>query len=402
MSEKRTLKIGVVCYPTQGGSGIVAVEIAHKMAERGHEVHVVSYDSPARLNTLRDRVHFHPVRVPKYPLFEYPPYSMALAAQLAEVISRYDLDVLHVHYALPHASSAWMARTIAGREHLPIVTTLHGTDITIVGNDPSYLTVTKFSVEISDRVTAVSHWLAKRVNEVVGTSVESDVVYNFVDSELFRPRDSELRQKIRNGADAPVLIHMSNFRPVKRIQDVVETFLRVRAEIPAKLVMVGDGPDRPEAEQRLLASEWADDVHFLGTQSSAEEILPLGDLFMMPTNAESFGLAALEAMSCGLPVIGANVGGLPEVVEDGISGHLYPPGDVDSMARGVLKLLTDGERFREMKANARKRARETFTPEKSIGRYEQIYFEAIEQIEREGPRRPSGEVANGDESASTA
>jgi N-acetyl-alpha-D-glucosaminyl L-malate synthase BshA len=389
----KKLNIGVVCYPTRGGSGIVAVETAHAMAERGHNVHVVSYAHPARLNSLLENVYFHPVRVPEYPLFEYPPYSMALAAQLAEVITRHKLDVLHAHYALPHAISAWLARTMAQRNDLPIVTTLHGTDVTIVGNDPSYLTVTKFSVESSDRVTTVSNWLSKRVSEVVGCDREdTEVVHNFVDTNIFYPHDTDLGRRLHQGGEYPVLLHMSNFRPVKRIGDVVDVFLKVREKMPVRLVMVGDGPDRSSAEAKLKASLYSDDVQFLGSQDSAEQILPAADVFLFPTNAESFGLAALEAMACGVPVIGANAGGLPEVVQDGVTGRLLAPGDTDNMASAVVDILSDRNKYKEMSAAARNRAETHFKPKKAIERYEAIYRESIEQIKRNGPRDHSGHI----------
>jgi N-acetyl-alpha-D-glucosaminyl L-malate synthase BshA len=275
---------------------------------------------------------------------------------------------------------------MARREDLPIITTLHGTDITIVGNDPSYLTVTRFSVEVSDRVTTVSQWLTRRVNEVVGCECATDVVYNFVDPEQFRPRKTDLGRRLHAGGEQPVLMHLSNFRPVKRIEDVVEIFLRIRDRMPARLVMVGDGPERPMAEKRLERSPYRGDVQFFGTQDHAEEIFPAADLFLFPSNAESFGLAALEALACGVPVIGANAGGLTEVVEDGVSGRLLPPGDAEAMAQAAIDILTDRGRFTEMSRAARQRAVDHFRPEMAIDRYEKIYWEALEEIHLHGPR----------------
>ncbi len=390
-TARKQLKVGIVCYPTQGGSGIIAAEVAHRMAARGHEVHVLSYAQPARLDTLRKNVSFHHVRVPEYPLFEYPPYSLALAAEISEVIYHHSLDVLHVHYALPHAMSAWMGRRIAGREDIPVITTLHGTDITIVGNDPSYLNITRFSVEISDAVTAVSSWLAQRVNEVVGCECESQVIYNFVDSERYTPQRLEPAQRLRAGSEAPVLMHVSNFRPVKRIQDVVEIYLKIREHGPAKLVMVGDGPERLAAEKRLKATSYSADVHFLGSNDAIEELLPGADLLLFPSDGESFGLAALEAMACGVPVIGARAGGLPEVVTDGIEGRLLPVGDVEGMATAALEILGDAALHKQMSSAARKTAVERFSPEPIVQLYEELYFSTLERVAAFGSRATLGE-----------
>ncbi|MFH0882672.1 MAG: N-acetyl-alpha-D-glucosaminyl L-malate synthase BshA [bacterium] len=383
-APRNILRIGTVCYPTQGGSGIVAVELAHQMAARGHHVHVISYAQPARLDTLRERVMFHPVRVPDYPLFEYPPYSLALAAQISEVIRHHSLDILHVHYALPHATSAWLGRRIAGRENLPIITTLHGTDITIIGNDPSYLDVTRFSIEISDAVTTVSAWLAKRVNEVVGCECESHMIHNFVDHEQYLPKRTAAAQRLRSGSESPLLMHVSNFRPVKRVGDVIDSFLNVREQRPVKLVMVGDGPDRLPAENRLKVSPYGDDVLFLGFHDAIEEILPAADLLLLPSDAESFGLAALEAMACGVPVIGANAGGLPEVVTDGLDGRLLPVGDSEGMARAILDILDNPGLHRKMAAAARETAVKRFSPESIVQQYEDLYFTTLDQIASSG------------------
>jgi len=388
------LKIGVVCYPTRGGSGVVAVELAHRMADRGHRVFVVSYAQPPKLNILHENISFHPVRVPDYPLFEYPPYSLALAAQLSEVISNHKLDLVHVHYALPHALSAWMARKIAGREDLPIITTLHGTDITIVGNDPSYLNVTRYSVEVSTSVTAVSNWLSKRVNEVVDCECDTKVIYNFIDTEKFAPGETEMTRKLREVQNSPVLIHLSNFRPVKRIDDVIEIFFRVRSKMPVRLLMIGDGPDRSAAEAKVNASPWKNDVHFLGDHDAAEEVLPGGDLMLFPTDSESFGLAALEAMACGVPVIGAKAGGLPEVVEDGISGRLFQVGDVEGMANAALEILSDRTTLATMSAAARKTAVDKFKADVIVQQYEHLYRTSIEKARQEMNARNSTAIDN--------
>ncbi len=385
MIKRRALSVGIVCYPTTGGSGVVAVEIAHALAERGHQVHVVSYRKPARLDMMRPGIHFHPVDVPDYPLFEYPPYSLALATRLAEVICEFKLDVLHVHYAIPHAISGYLARKLANREDdLPLITTLHGTDITIVGKNPSYLPVTRFSLDSSDKVTVVSRWLASQVPERLGCGCTMDVIYNFVDTEKYQPRSS-CQMKGRITRQTPVLMHMSNFRPVKHVEDVVECFLQVRKEIECQLVMIGDGPERPPAEKRLRESPFRADVHFLGIQDNAQEILPCADLFLFPSNAESFGLAALEAMACGAAVIGANVGGLTEVVRNGVDGVLTEPGDVNAMSAACLELLRDREKLNRMKQAARQRAVATFTTSASIDHYEDLYWRAINDLLRDGP-----------------
>lgn len=383
---QKPMRIGIVCYPTPGGSGVVAVEVAHALAKRGHEVHVVSYEVPHRLNTLLKNIYFHKVDVPQYPLFDYPPYSLALATHLAEAICRFDLEVLHMHYAIPHAISGWLARKISGRNDLAVVTTLHGTDITIIGNDPSYLPVTRFSLDMCDAVTAVSNWLEGRVHDVLGCTCCTDIVYNFVDSTVYRPHTTELGQWVHNGSDDPVLLHMSNFRPVKRVQDVVEVFLKVREKKRVKLLMVGDGPELPEARRRIEQSPWGEDVRFLGAQPNSEEIFPAADLFLMPSNAESFGLAALEALASGVPVIGANVGGLTEVVKDGETGRLLPVGDTAGMAAAALELLNDRQTLEQYSKAGRADAIARFSPEGTIKRYEAIYTRALKRVLEEGPK----------------
>lgn len=387
-SDNQNLNIGIVCYPTHGGSGVVAVELAHGLADLGHNVHIISYSLPARLDTLRSRISFHQVNVPDYPLFEYPPYSLALAAKLAEVISEFNLDVLHAHYAIPHAVSGWLSRKMANRHDLPLITTLHGTDITIVGNDPSYLPITRWSLEASDSVTVVSNWLGEEVKRKIGCKCDPKLIYNFVDSERYHPDKTKALDYVLYG-NIPVIMHMSNFRPVKRVNDVVEAFLQVREKVPAQLVMVGNGPDLPAAERKLKNSSFASDVHFLGLQDKAENLLPCADLFLFPSNAESFGLAALEAMSCGVPVVGANAGGLPEVVEHGKSGMLVEPEDVNGLAGACVDLLTDSQKLTEMKNSARERASTVFTDKKTIDEYVDEYRRSIELIKTNGPKENS-------------
>ncbi len=391
MSEptRRPLRIGMVCYPTTGGSGIVAVELAHQLADRGHEVHVISYAMPMRLDTLQRNIRFHTVSVPSYPLFEYPPYSLALAAQAGEAICEHQLDLLHVHYAIPHAISGWLARQISGKEDVPVITTLHGTDITIVGNDPSYLAVTRFSLEACDKVTVVSQYLRDKVQEVIRCQRNTHVIHNFVDGQQYKPGKTCLRERLGIDEETPLLLHMSNFRPVKRSMDVVETFLKVRQELPAKLLMIGDGPDRVACETRLKRSPFSEDAVFLGPQFEAERILPSADLFLFPSNAESFGLAALEAQACGVPVIGYRVGGLPEVVEEGETGLLYEVGDVEAMARGAVELLRDRPRHGRMGTASRERALKLFAPRGIVQQYEDLYWQAIlERLQRESETLP--------------
>jgi len=384
MSQK--LRIGMICYPTHGGSGVVAVELAHELAEKGHEIHVISYDTPLRLDLLRKNIFFHLVKVPAYPLFEYPPYSLALAAQTAEVVCRHNLDILHAHYAIPHAMSAWLARQISERiENLPIITTLHGTDITLVGNDPSYLSTTKYSLNNCDNVTMVSHWLLEKVEEVLGCACNHHVIYNFVDSNRFKPKKTNLRARLNSDSKIPILMHMSNFRPVKRVKDVAEIFLMMREKIPLKLVMVGDGPDRADVEVFLKQSPFADDVLFLGKQSKSEDILPAADLFVMTSNAESFGLAALEAQSCGVPVIGYNAGGLSEVIANEETGLLVNVGEMQTLADDAVELLNDKKRYKRMSSSARERASNKFSTKILIEEYERVYYTSIEILKDKYP-----------------
>ncbi len=382
--DNRRLKIGIVCYPTTGGSGIVAVEIAHALADRGHEVHVISYSVPVRLDTLRPNLRFHNVSVPEYALFEYPPYSLALAAQIAEVACKFHLDVLHVHYAIPHAVSGWLARRICGRFDMPLITTLHGTDITIIGKDASYLPITRFSLEESDLVTVVSSWLEGKVREVVECLCSCEVVHNFVDPDIFKPLDNGEPHPFPCDPNVPVLMHMSNFRPVKHIPDVIDTFLGLRARMKTQLVLIGDGPEASVAKQRINSSPYAADVQFLGPQQNAERLLPYADAFIFPSNAESFGLAALEAQSCGVPVIGYNVGGLPEVVEDGKTGLLCEVGAVDEMINACERLFRDKDYQQQIGRAARERAVSQFSAKPAIDRYEELYWQAIIELEKSG------------------
>jgi N-acetyl-alpha-D-glucosaminyl L-malate synthase BshA len=369
------MKIGITCYPTFGGSGVVATELGIALAERGDEVHFISYALPSRLDLPRERVHFHEVVAPSYPLFVTPPYTLALATKMAEVAAHAKLDLLHVHYALPHAISAILAREMGNGDgvKLKVVTTLHGTDITIVGLDRSYLPITRWGIEQSDAVTAVSSYLRDVTVREFGVRRRIEVLPNFVDTRQYRPEGaSPFARALSHGGEA-LLVHVSNFRPVKRIADVLAVFDRVRRKIPARLLLVGDGPDRSLAERLAQEGGFEDRTTFLGNVAAIETILPATRLLLLPSDAESFGLAALEAMACGVPVIGTAKGGLPEVVEDGRHGFLRPVGDVDGMARGALALLEDPALWSRFSAECRRRAVEEFPTEALVGRYRALY-----------------------------
>ncbi len=373
------MRIGITCYPTFGGSGVVATELGIALAEAGDEVHFISYALPSRLGLPRPRVFFHEVVAPTYPLFVSPPYTLALATKMAEVASHARLDLLHVHYALPHAISAILAREMSAGNgvKLKVLTTLHGTDITIVGQDRSYLPITRYGIEKSDAVTAVSRYLRDVTERELGVRRKVELIYNFVDGDLFRPGEASPYARSLCREEESVLVHISNFRPVKRIADVLGVFDRVRREIPARLLLIGDGPDRSLAERLAREGGFEDRTIFLGNVPSIETILPVGKLLLLPSDAESFGLAALEGMACGLPVIGTSVGGLPEVVEDGKSGCLRPVGDVAGMADAALSLLCDPEKFAAFSRQARRRAVEEFPTEAAVVRYRKLYEETL-------------------------
>jgi N-acetyl-alpha-D-glucosaminyl L-malate synthase BshA len=376
------MKIGIACYPTFGGSGVVATELGLALAARGHEIHMLSYERPYRLPDFYPRVTFHQVTAPSYPLFLSPPYTLALATKMADVAEHAPLDLLHVHYALPHAISAILAkqmREMAGAR-LAVVTTLHGTDITLVGQDQSYLPITSFAIERSDGVTAVSRYLRDVTVAQFGIKKAISVVPNFVDGNRYRPEAlSEWARGLRRKGEA-LLVHVSNFRPVKRVGDVIEIFDRVLAEIPARLLLVGDGPDRALAERLCREKNICDRVHFLGNVTAVETLLPACDLLLLTSDRESFGLSALEAMACGVPVVGTDAGGLPEVVENGATGYLRPIGDVDGMSADALAILADPERRRQFAAAARRRAVEEFPEERAVLRYLDVYERALASL----------------------
>ncbi len=370
------MRIGITCYPTYGGSGIVATELGMELAARGHEVHFITYANPIRLDPGTPRIHYHEVEVSNYPLFQYPPYCLALASRMAEVADDYDLDLLHVHYAIPHSTAAMLAQQMmAGRRRLPFITTLHGTDITIVGMDRSYFPITKFSIQKSDGITSVSQDVRRETYEVFGVENEIRVIYNFVNTEIYRPAEDPDAKNQTNGEKR--LMHISNFRPVKRVTDCVRILEEVLKETPAHLYMVGDGPDRPEAHR--LARELGLDrqVTFLGKQDHVERLFPRMHVLLMPSEMESFGLGALEAMACGVPPVATRVGGLPELVTNGVDGFLEPVGDIVAQSRRVIELLTDQERHRRMAEAARRTAVERFASSTIIPQYEKYYEEVV-------------------------
>lgn len=372
------MRIGITCYPTYGGSGVVATELGIELAARGHEVHFISYAMPIRLTNASENIHFHEVEVTTYPLFDHPPYTLALATKMFEVAEQASLDLLHVHYAIPHSVSALLARMMTGQKRLPFITTLHGTDITLVGNDRSYLPITRFSIEQSDGVTCISRYLKDRTILEFDIRNPIEVIPNFVNCDLYKRAD-DLSPKAQWAPHSePVLMHLSNFRPVKRITDTIEIFALVRQQIPAKLVMMGDGPDRGAAEYIVRKKKLQKDVFFLGKQDRVQEKLGLGDLFLLPSDLESFGLAALEAMACEMPVIGTNAGGMPEVVTHGVDGYLVEPRDVASAAKYALEILTRPDRGRSMGVQARVDARRKYCSNDVIPLYEKYYARVLE------------------------
>jgi len=374
------MKIGIVCYPTFGGSGVVATELGKALADHGHQVHFVTYNQPARLDFFSENLFYHEVAVSKYPLFEYPPYELALASRLVDVVRFEKLDILHVHYAIPHASAAFMAKQILMTYgiYIPVVTTLHGTDITLVGKDRTYQPVVTFSINKSDGVTAVSENLRKDTYEFFEIENEIRVIPNFIDMHRFSLKAKDHFKKAIAPAGEKILIHTSNFRKVKRTTDVIKIFAKVIERIPSKLLMVGDGEERSECEQLARDLGVSDNVRFLGKQDAIEEILSVSDLFLMPSRSESFGLAALEAMACKVPVISSNAGGLPELNIDGLTGFLKEIGDVDGMAESAIYILEDENRLKTFKENSLARAKE-FDLSIILPVYESYYTEVIEK-----------------------
>ena len=369
------MNIGITCYPTYGGSGAVATELGIALAARGHQIHFITYRQPFRLPDFLPNVFFHEVDVGRYPLFEYPPYDLALAARMHEAVVMHGLEILHCHYALPHATSAWIAREMlrAQKRDVKVITTLHGTDITIVGQDPSFNAITKFSIERSDRLTAVSEFLRRETYEAFGcTACDVGVIHNFIDPTVYNRSAYPplLRKQLGEG---PILMHISNFRRVKRVRDVVQIFGRVNDQIPSHLVMVGDGPDRSEAEEESRKLGVDQRVHFLGKIDNVAPLLASADLFLLPSQSESFGLSALEALASGVPVIGTDAGGVPEVVRDGETGYLCGVGDVEGMSRHAIEILSNSSKWESMSELGAADARARFSLDAIVSRYEHLY-----------------------------
>lgn len=373
------IKIGIVCYPTFGGSGVVATELGKALAKEGHEVHFITYSQPTRLDFLNENLFYHEVDFHSYPLFEYPPYELALASKMVSVVKNEKLDLLHVHYAIPHASAAYMAKQILKTQgiHIPVVTTLHGTDITLVGRDASYEPVVTFSINQSDGVTAVSSDLRKETLQHFKITNEIEVIPNFIDLEKFKKQKKDHFKKAICPNQEVLIVHTSNFRKVKRVNDVVNIFANIHQEIPAKLLMIGDGPERNKVESLCRELNISEDVRFLGKLEAVEEVLSVADLFLMPSEKESFGLAALEAMACEVPVVSSNTGGIPELNVQGVTGFLSPVGDIEDMTRKALFIL-DKSNLPRFKENALKRAKE-FDITRILPLYESYYSKILEK-----------------------
>ena len=380
------MKIGITCYPTYGGSGVVATELGKALALKGHQIHFISYSLPARLDNFMGNILYHEVEMSQYPLFDFPLYTDSLASKMIDIAKYHDLDILHVHYAIPHATSAYIAKQIlAPTKDIKVITTLHGTDVTLVGLEPSFLPLVKFSIEQSDYVTSVSRFLQMKTYTMYNVQKEIQVIPNFVDTKRFvRREDCEYRNRIAPGGEK-ILVHVSNFRQVKRVPDVIRVFDIVKRTIPSKLVLVGDGPDRSESERLARELNIYDDIKFLGKQTLLPEILSASDLMLMPSQSESFGLSALEAMSCSVPVVASSIGGLPELVLHGETGYIAEIGDVQRMAKYALELLSDERRWDLFSKNARKRAVEKFDVDTIVPLYEKLYQEALAESKTDVP-----------------
>jgi N-acetyl-alpha-D-glucosaminyl L-malate synthase BshA len=373
-SQTLFMRIGIVCYPTFGGSGVLATELGKALAQKGHQVHFITYQQPVRLNGFIPNIFYHEVQVPTYPLFDYPPYETALASTMVDVIRNNNLDLLHVHYAIPHASAAYMAKQILKKENkkIPVITTLHGTDITLVGRDKTYAPVVSFSINQSDAITAVSQNLKDETCRTFEIEKEIEVIYNFVDVERFSRKPIDAFKKVIAPNGERILLHASNFRKIKRVPDVVQIFYNVTQKIPSKLLFVGDGPERQAAEQLCRTLGVCEDVSFVGKQEQMEDILAIADLFLLPSEYESFGLAALEAMAAGVPVVSTNVGGLTEINIQGETGYMADVGDIDEMSRLALDILSEDSILKKFKQNAAAQARR-FDIHNIVPLYEKLY-----------------------------
>ncbi|WP_090637063.1 N-acetyl-alpha-D-glucosaminyl L-malate synthase BshA [Neobacillus massiliamazoniensis] len=371
------LKIGITCYPTVGGSGVVATELGKMLAERGHEIHFISSSIPFRLNRMYHNIYYHQVEVNQYSVFQYPPYDIALANKMAEVIKREKLDILHVHYAIPHAVCAILAKHMSNRD-IKIVTTLHGTDITVLGYDPSLTDAIKFGIEKSDVVTAVSKALVEQTNELIVQNKPIQTVYNFVDERIYHKRDAKhLREEFEIKEDEKVIIHVSNFRTVKRVQDVIKAFANISSAMPSRLLLVGDGPEMTRVCKQVRELNLEDLVLFLGKQENLEELYSISDLMLLLSEKESFGLVALEAMACGVPCIGTNTGGLPEVVTHQQTGFICEVGDIEDISTKAIQLLSDKALHQSYSQQSIETVKSKFSADRIVEQYEQIYFELM-------------------------
>lgn len=372
------MNIAIVCYPTFGGSGVLATELGKVLAEKGHNIHFITYQQPVRLSGFHANIFYHEVRVPTYPLFDFPPYETALASAMVDVANNHDIDLLHVHYAIPHASAAYMAKQILRKQgkRLPVITTLHGTDITLVGRDKTYSPVVTFSMEESDILTAVSENLKEETYRNFSIQKPIEVIYNFIDIKRFNRKPVDAFKKLIAPNGEKIIVHASNFRKLKRIQDVVKVFLEIDKKIPSKLLLIGDGPERPEIEAFTRTCNQCGEIKFLGKQEQIEDILPIADLFLLPSEYESFGLAALEAMAAEVPVISTNAGGLPEININGFSGYMSNVGDIDDMSKNAIAILSDTATHLQFKANALAQAKR-FGIDNIVPQYEAMYERVI-------------------------
>lgn len=375
------MNIAIVCYPTFGGSGVLATELGKVLADKEHNIHFITYQQPVRLSGFHANIFYHEVRVPTYPLFDFPPYETALASAMVDVVLNNNIELLHVHYAIPHASAAYMAKQILKKRsiNIPVITTLHGTDITLVGRDETYSPVVTFSMEESDVLTAVSENLKAETYRYFSLQKNIEVIYNFVDVARFNKKPEILFKKQIAPNGEKIIVHASNFRPVKRVDDVINTFLEIRKKIPAKLVMIGDGPERPRVEALTRSCKDCGDIKFIGKQEQMEDLLPLADLFLLTSEYESFGLAALEAMAAEVPVISTNAGGLPEININGYSGYMSEIGDVKDMAENALKILSTEETHQQFKQNALLQAKR-FDIQSIIPQYENLYERVLKGL----------------------
>jgi L-malate glycosyltransferase len=373
----KKLKIGITCYPTVGGSGVVATELGKMLAEKGHEIHFISSSMPFRLNRIYHNIFYHQVEVNQYSVFQYPPYDIALASKMAEVANREHLDILHVHYAIPHAVCAILAKQMSTVD-VKIVTTLHGTDITVLGYDPSLTAAIKFGIEKSDVVTAVSSSLIEQTHELIQPDKQIETVYNFIDERIYQKKDADhLKKEFGIKENEKVVIHVSNFRPVKRVQDVVETFARIAKAMPAKLLLVGDGPEMTPVCRLVKKLGLTDKVHLLGKQENLDELYSISDLKLLLSEKESFGLVALEAMACGVPCIGTNVGGMPEVIQHGVTGYICELGDIDDISSKAISLLTNQQIHEQFANNGVSVVNTKFRAKQIVGQYEQLYYKLL-------------------------